>query len=74
MVWFGTFCESLATFVYVVSSSNQFLFFNDRLSTSSFNVSIHPTMIIGAFATFAAALLRIWLVKFPLVKDWGMHH
>ena len=63
MVWFGTFCESLATLVYVVSSSNHFLFFNDHISTTnSFNVSIHPVMIVGAFTTFAAALLRIWLV------------
>ena len=63
MVWFGTFCEFLATLIYVDSSSNHFLFFNDRLSTTNiFNVSIHPAMIVGAFTTFAAALLRIWLV------------
>ena len=65
MVWFGTFCESLATLVYVVSSSNHFLFLNDRfklLTTNSFNMSIHPAMTVGAFTTFAAALLRIWLV------------
>lgn len=63
MVWFGTFCESLATFVYVVASSNRFLFFDDSLSTTnSFNVSIHPAMIVGALTTLTAALLRIWLV------------
>ena len=66
MVWFGTFCESLATLVSMVLSSNNFLFFNDRLSTTkSFNVSIHPTMIVGAFITLIAALLRIWLVTSP---------
>lgn len=64
MVWFGTFCESLATLVYMVSSSNHFLFFNDSLSTTnSFHVSIHPAMILGAFATLAAALLRIWCFR-----------
>lgn len=67
MVWFGTFCEILATLVYVVSSSNHFLFFNDSFSTTnSFKVSIHPVMIVGTVTTLAAALLRVWLVYFPL--------
>jgi len=64
MVWFGTLCECLATLVYVVSSSYQFLFFNDNLSTkNSFNVSVHPAMIVGAFTTLVAAVLRIWCFK-----------
>ena len=61
MVWFGTLCECLATLVYVVSSSYQFLFFNDNLSTrNAFNVSVHPAMLFGAFTTLVAAVLRIW--------------